>query len=55
MKKKNINVNAFDEKDLKKISFNNLETHLNSNIDIIYIMRLKRISKFSQKIQLNKK
>ena len=47
MKEKDMSVNAFDEKDFEKISFNNLKTHLDLNIDIIYIMRSKRISKLS--------
>ena len=40
-----MSADAFDEKNLKKISLDNLKAHLNLNIDAIYIMRLKRISK----------
>ena len=55
VREKDINANAFDEKDLKKIPSNSSKTHSNSNTDTIYIMRPKRISKPSQKVQLNEK
>ena len=45
VKEEDINANAFDEKDFKEISFDNLKAYSDSNIDAIYIMRLKRISK----------
>ena len=47
VKKENINADAFDEKYFEKIFSDNLKAHSNSNIDAIYIMRLKRISKLS--------
>ena len=50
VRKENMNINVFDEKNLEKISFDNSKTHLDLNIDTIYIMRSKRISKLFQKI-----
>ena len=45
VKNEDMSANAFDEKNLKEIFSNNSKTHLDSNLDIIYISLLKRISK----------
>ena len=50
VREKDMNANAFDEKNFEKIFPDSSKAYLNSNIDIIYIMRSKRILKPFQKV-----
>ena len=55
VKKKETQLKKIDKKNIKKEFENNSNLYSNSNNNVIYISRTKRVLVFSQKMLLNKK